>query len=365
MKRITLLFILCLIATGVSAQEKIVWINPLDAGAEVYGQGWKELNHSYCRLPEKAEGVVPNAVWKLGKNSAGLSLVFKSDSPAIYVRYQVKGGREMFHMPATGVSGVDLYATDSKGVRHFVSPKFAPSFKDTINYQYPKIVDPVSRKEGVMMTFRLSLPLYNAVDWLEIGIPEGKTLSFVPLPDRKPIVIYGSSITQGGVASRPSMAWPSIVASKLGREVVNLGFSGSGKGEKEVFDLIAEIDAEVLVIDCLPNMGLDLPIKDRILYGVRKYRETHDCPILLAEYSVCGQQGAIDIKREAETGTKNQILREVYKELRKEGVKKIYYITSDEWKAGMDGYAEGDHPNDFGMQNLAEGMSKKLKKILK
>ena len=365
MKKAIMLIVLGLVATGLSAQEKIVWTNPLAAGAEVHGQGWKELNHSYCRLPDKAEGIVPGSVWRLGKNCAGLSLVFNSDSPEIHVRYKVKERLAMFHMPSTGASGIDLYATDSKGERHFVAPKFAPSFKDTINFQFPKIVDPVSGKPGVMMTFRLSLPLYNSVDWLEIGIPEGRTLSFVPVPERKPIVIYGSSITQGGVASRPSMAWPSIVGSNLGCEVVNLGFSGSGKGEKEVFDLIAEIDAEILVIDCLPNMGLDLPIKERILYGVRKYRESHDCPILLAEYSVCGQQGAIDIAREEQTAAKNLILREVFNELRREGVKRVFYITADEWKAGMDGYAEGDHPNDFGMQNLGAGMTRKLKKIMK
>ena len=365
MKKLLLILALGLFATGLHAQEDFVWINPIEAGAEVHGQGWKELKNTYFRLPAKAEAVVPASVWRLGKNSAGLSLVFRCNSPEILVRYKVGERQAMFHMPATGASGVDLYATDSKGERHFVSPKFAPSFKDTINYRFPGIIDPVSRKEGVMMTFRLSLPLYNTVEWLEIGIPRGKELSFVPVSGQKSIVIYGSSITQGGVASRPSMAWPSIVASQLGREVVNLGFSGSGKGEKEVFDLISEIDAGVFVIDCLPNMSLDLPIKERILYGVHKIRESHDCPILLAEYSVCGQQGAIDVKRAEETEAKNLILREVYAQLKKEGVRNIHYIKASEWEAGMDGYAEGDHPNDFGMQGLAAGMVKKLKKLLK
>lgn len=317
------------------------------------------------RLPAKAEGVVSKSVARLGKNSAGLSLVFKSDAPEILVRYQVLERQAMFHMPATGVSGVDLYATDAKGERHFVAPKFAPSFKDTINYIFPDIIDPITRKSGVEMTYRLSLPLYNVVDWLEIGVPEGCRIEFVPVPDEKPIVIYGSSITQGGCCSRPSMAWPSIVGASLGREVVNLGFSGSGKGETEVFDLISEIDAAVFVIDCLPNMGLYLPIKERILYGVHKYRETHDCPILLAEYSVCGQEGAINVKSEDDTNAKNVILREVYDQLRKEGVKGIYYLTAEQWGAGMDGYVEGEHPNDLGMTKLAAGMTKKLKKILR
>jgi len=112
-------------------------------------------------------------------------------------------------------------------------------------------------------------------------------------------------------------------------------------------------------------MGLSLPIKDRILYGVHKIRETHDCPILLAEYSVCGQEGAINIESRDKTDEKNHILREVYTQLRQEGVKNIHYISAREWRAGMDGYVEGEHPNDFGMMNMAKGMSKKLNKILK
>lgn len=365
MKKLLAAFLALSVCGALEAADKIVWMNPVESGAEVYGHGWKEMRNTYRRLPAKAEPKVTKAVWRLGKNSAGLSLVFRTDSPKIFVRYRVKERQAMFHMPATGVSGVDLYATDSKGERHFVVPKFPPSFKDTIKYDFINIVDPVSQKEGETMTFRLSLPLYNTVDWLEIGLPEGRTMEFVPVPDRKPIVMYGSSILQGGCCSRPSMAWPSIVAANLDREVVNLGFSGSGKGENEVFDLLAEIDADLYVIDCLPNMSLDLPIKDRLLYGVRKIRESHAAPILLCEYSVCGQEGAISTVSENRANGANRIMREVYNILKKEGVKNLHYLTAEQWGAGMNGYVEGEHPNDFGMMNLAAGMTKKLRKILK
>lgn len=365
MKKILFLAYVLMAAMTASAQESIQWIDPLEAGAEVYGHGWKELRNTYHRLPDKAEGVVPGSVWRLSRNSAGLNLVFRSDAPTIWVRYQVTGGKSMFHMPSTGVSGVDMYAADARGGWHFVSPLFAPSMQDTIKYVFPRLQTPGTGETGVPTTYRLSLPLYNGVAWMQIGVPEGCQVDFVPVPDDKPIVIYGSSITQGGCCSRPSMAWPTIVSTDLRREVVNLGFSGSGKGEKEVFDLIAEIDAEVLVVDCLPNMDLTLPIKDRIVYGVRKYRETHDCPILLAEYSVCGQEGAVSAIYKEEADAKNAILREAYLQLRKEGVKRLYYLAADEWDGGMDGYVEGLHPNDFGMKNLAAGMTKKLRKILR
>lgn len=344
------------------AQDGIRWVNPVEAGAEVFGHGWPEMRNCYNRLPDKAQGVVPKSVWLLGRNSSGLSIVFRSDAPEIRVRYQVEGGRAMYHMPATGVSGVDLYMTDNRGRRHFVAPKTPASFKDTISYkfcnlEYPGAGDSNSR------TYRLSLPLYNTVSWLEIGIPEGHGLEFVPVGDAKPVVIYGSSITQGACVSRPSMCWPSIVSAELGVEVVNLGFSGSGKGEKEVFDLLSEIDASVFVVDCIPNMSLDEPVRERLLYGIRKLRESHDYPILLAEFSVCGQSGAMDSLRTEQTAAKNAILRDVYRQLKKEGMKGLYYLKASDWSATMDGYVEGLHPNDYGMKMLAEGMVRRLKRF--
>ena len=354
-----------ILAVSASAQETFKWIDPLKAGAEVHGQGWPELKGTYYRFPAKAKDVVTGSVWRLSRNSAGLSIVFRTDSPQIQVKYQVLERRAMYHMPSTGVSGVDLYAVDSNGNRHFVAPRTPASYQDTITYTFTNIIDPVSGEAGREMTYRLSLPLYNTVTFLEIGIPEDRHLDFVPCPEGKSVVIYGSSITQGGCCSRPSMAWPSIVSANLGREVVNLGFSGAGKGEPECFDLLAEIDAGIFFIDCLPNMLLSEPIKERLLYGIRKLRETHDCPILLAEYSVCGQEGAIDTQRRHQADAKNEILAQVYRELRKEGMKKLYYLSADEWGAGMDGYVDGDHPNDYGMMQLAEGAVAKLKHIIR
>lgn len=359
-------FLSTLLAVSASGQDIIKWVDPLKEGAEVYGHGWKDMRGTYNRLPAKAEGVVTPNVWRLGLNSAGLSLVFKSDAPEIRVRYQVKERQAMYHMAATGTSGIDLYVTDAEGIRHFISPIPPVSFKDTINYVYCDIFDPITLEKGkTTMSYRLNLPLYNTITWLEIGIPENAKLDFVPVGNERPIVIYGSSITQGACASRPSLSWTAILAAEIGREVVNLGFSGSGKGEKEVFDLLAEIDAEMFFIDCIPNMSMDEPIKERLLYGIRKLHETHGCPILLSEYSVCGQEGAIAEVSTDKANTKNALLREVYTQLLREGIKDLYYLSADEWGAGMDGYVEGEHPNDWGMRNLAAGATAKVREILR
>jgi GDSL-like Lipase/Acylhydrolase family len=96
--------------------------------------------------------------------------------------------------------------------------------------------------------------LYNSVQWMEIGIQEGTLFNPLPTRKEKPIVVYGTSIAQGGCASRPGMAWPAILGRKLDRPLINLGFSGNGRLEKEVIDLMIEIDAKLFVLDCLPNL---------------------------------------------------------------------------------------------------------------
>jgi hypothetical protein len=89
---------------------------------------------------------------------------------------------------------------------------------------------------------------------MKIGVPEDKNFSPLPLNKKKPIVVYGTSIAQGACASRPGMAWTAILGRRMNIPLINLGFSGNGKLEKEMLDLIAEIDAEVYILDCLQNM---------------------------------------------------------------------------------------------------------------
>src|SRR5690606_5312217 len=104
----------------------------------------------------------------------------------------------------------------------------------------------------------------------------------------KPVIVYGTSIAQGGCASRPGMAWTAILERKLGIPMINLGFSGNGQLEKELIDLIAEIDASVFVLDCLPNLGGFKPeeVNKRILASVNTLREKHPkTPIILTDHA--------------------------------------------------------------------------------
>lgn len=343
-----------------SAQTK--WVNPQTAiNNPIHGQYWQdELKGSYARLPERTKQKVNEAIWYLSRQSAGLSVVFRSDAPEIKVRYGVSGGFAMPHMPSTGVSGVDMYATDINGGHRWCRGIY--SFKDTVSYTYSGLTYD-TKDRGY--EYHLYLPLYNEVKWMEIGVPDSCNLSFEPSSAEQPLVVYGTSIAQGACASRPGMAWSNIIERELEHPVINLGFSGKGKMEPEVFDILAEIDAKLYLIDCMPNLPGEesTVVYQRTIDGVHRIRETRTAPILLIEHS--GYTNAMThIERETEFRLANQELRRAYDALVKEGVKDIYYLTHEEINLSMDGMVEGVHPSDLGMREHADAYIKKIKEIL-
>ncbi|NNE34313.1 MAG: hypothetical protein HKN13_03700, partial [Rhodothermales bacterium] len=131
--------------------------------------------------------------------------------------------------------------------------------------------------------YTLYLPLYNGVDSLEVGVEEGAALEPLDRRTEKPILFYGTSIMQGACASRPGMAITAILSRRLQMPIINLGFSGHGRMDPEIADLMAELDPAIFVIDCLPNMNASL-IGDNAMPLVRKLRQARpDIPVLLVE----------------------------------------------------------------------------------
>ena len=361
MKRtLSFLISLCCLLT-LAAQTK--WMNPLEQGENiVHGRWWNsELRDNYHRLPPRAEGKVRDAVWRLSRQSAGLSICFHTNAPSIKVRYRVKGGLNMFHMPTTGVSGVDLYATDADGRLRWCASKFNLSFKDTINYEFKDLTYFTGEDRGY--DFELFLPLYNEVTWMEIGVPQDRELRFLPVTDEKPIVVYGTSIAQGACASRTGMAWTNIVHRESAYPVINLGFSGNGQLEEEMFGFLSEIDAKLFVIDCLPNMATERTelIYDRLLRGIAILRQKSKAPILFLEHDYANgssSQQNIDWY----TGSAKEQQR-AYKTLQQQGVKDLYYLSHDELGFTQDSMVEGLHPNDLGMRQYADAYLRKIHEI--
>ncbi|MEG1564448.1 MAG: SGNH/GDSL hydrolase family protein [Bacteroides sp.] len=361
MKIINLFLLLAVIALPAQAGWK--WHNPQKAGYPVIqGQGWTDENAgSYRRLPLRAKEQVRPPLWDLSENSAGLSIHFYSTTPKVKVRYTVSGGHAMPHMPATGVSGLDLYVVDENGRWERAAGNF--SFGDTLVYDFGAINPQVHHSKGY--EYRLFLPLYNSVKWMEIGTSDEADFTFAPASKEKPIVVYGTSIAQGACASRPAMAWSNVLNRKMEHPLINLGFSGNGKLEKEMLSLLGELDARVYVLDCLPNIsGGRFPVYDLVMAAIHQLRTARpQTPILLVEHAGFPNMG-INVERKKETDEVNQASRQAYEALLAEGVKSLYYLSREEMSYPADGWVDVIHPSDWGMMAYATAYEKKLREIL-
>ena len=339
------LICLALFASAAGAAEQMVWHDCQQIGVE--GKGWTDTLSFYDRLPAKAQGKAPASVWGLSHCSAGLCVRFTTDAPLIQVRWTLLNGvAALPHMPATGVSGVDFYAKTKGGRWEFVGNGRPEAATNTARFTVPR-----------GQQYLLYLPLYTGVKSVQIGLPQGRKIAACAASShRRPIVIYGTSITQGGCASRPGMAWTSIVGRQLDTPVINLGFSGNGKMEPAMGDLLAELDPSVYVLDCIWNMSPE-EVKERVVPFVEKLRGLHPTtPILLAEDS--------SFRNECPTA-KGRLVRVAYQKLQAAGVKNLHFLASQGMLGNdSEGTVDGCHPTDLGMLRLADAFSEALRLIL-
>lgn len=365
-----LVFNLLLTVTSFSqALQPFTWRDPAASDFPVIeGQAWPaEVTAPYDRFPGRAEKALNPNVWNISHSSAGLYIKFKTNAPSIAVRYKVKGTLEMTHMPATGVSGVDLYAIDPNG-----QWKWAPStrvFGDTIEYRFSNTIVS-SEFPGRDYEYRLYLPLYNTVTWLAIGVPGNNSFQFMRLSPEKPIVVYGTSIAQGACASRPGMAWTALLQQKLDRPLINLGFSGSGKLEQSVIALMHEIDAKAYVLDCVPNLtaraGItNRELENRIWAAVKTLKENRpNVPVLLVDHSGGADNNVMDTAAQHDYETANGVLQRSFDNLKAAGITGIYLLSNKEIGLSVNSTVDGVHPNDVGMEQYASAYEKSIRSIL-
>ncbi len=325
----------------------------------LYGKAVEQTYRRYTRLPESLKGVTRDPVWNLGLNSAGLAIRFRSNSTTIAVRWKNSFGNSMNHMTPTGIRGLDLYARVGKGWR------FVNSARPNGSDNEATIISTMLPEER---EFILYLPLYDGVDSLSIGVDATAEISAPQLAEpvrEKPIVFYGTSILQGGCATRPGMAHTNILSRRLNREAINLGFSGNGQLDLEIAELMAEVDAGVFVLDFVPNVTVE-QMETKMIPFYRILRERHpDTPIVFVEdpnypHMLFSTSAAKSVAKLNETHER------IFRQLKKEGERNIYYVSSDHM-LGDDGEAtvDGIHFTDVGMMRYADLLYPVLRKVLK
>ncbi len=337
-----------------------LWYDVRALGIE--GQGWRDTKAPFDRLPARSEGVVREAVWGLSRHSAGLCVRFLTDSPEIKVRWTLTSGRlAMPHMTATGVSGLDLYVRGDDGRPHWLASGQPKEPGASQSATLAKGL-PAGRRE-----YLLYLPLYNGVTSVEVGVDDGHALAPGhprPPEEARPVVFYGTSITQGACASRPGMAHVAILGRRLDRPVINLGFSGNGKMEMELAELLAGIDASAYVLDCLPNMTA-AEVSERVVPFVQRLRQTRPkTPILLVEDRTYADAPWLKERRE-QNAARREALKAAHKQLREQGVSGLHYLEGanllgDDEEATVD----GSHPTDLGFVRMADAFEPVLKTAL-
>lgn len=344
--------------TDVPKTPPLAWHNPEEWGLE--GRTWLNLPRKrfYDRFPEEAHGKVPAPVWDLSRHSTGMATRFKTNATMIYVRYKLlSASLAMPHMPATGASGVDLYARDSEGKWRWVN--VTRPDKQELEVQIIQGM-PAEDREYLMY-----LPLFNGVDKLEIGVPKDRAFERLkPRDESTSLLFYGTSITHGACASRPGMCHPAILGRRFDRPVINLGFSGNGKMDKEVGDLLIKVNPAVFVIDCSPNMAADL-INERCIPLIEQIRAARpETPIVLVEDRRNTNSWTLPARYAHHTAN-HAALKASYEKLLTAGVKNLHYIEGDHLLGDdADGATDGSHPSDLGYFRQADVMEPIIRKAL-
>ena len=325
----------------------------------------------YDRLPSNVTERVNAGVRGMKNHSSGLQFRFSTDSGILHFRWKPINARlAMDHMPSTGVSGIDVYRQDADGKWRYVKTGRLRDAKTGGSLK-------ISWKPGDPCL--VNLPLYNGITSFSLGIEknaEVKALGPRKSGINKPVVFYGTSITHGGCASRPGLAFPSIVGRDLDVPIVNLGFSGSGRMEFEMSEHLAAIDASCYVLDCLWNMGNvkdskaksvedlkgvkpgpDALVRARYEPFIRNLRKLRpNVPIIMAEQCDVYCNGP---------SVKDVFIKKLYDKLIAEGWKNLVYLPkTDMYTGDLEGTVDGVHPNDLGMMSMSKAFGKAVREAL-
>mgnify|MGYP003301080179 CR=1 FL=1 len=331
-------------------EEGLKFYDSSDERFTLYGVFFE--NGLFRRLPESVAQSVSDGVYNLHIHTAGGRVKFVTNSPFVAIKAVMPDISKMSHFTLTASAGFDLYT----GKREEYVASFIPPYDVTGGYEGIVHFGDTKQRE-----ITLNFPLYSSVSALYIGLDEDSSLKKASgYKHKKPIVFYGSSITQGGCASRPGNSYESIVSRALCSDYINLGFSGSAKAEDEMAEYIASLDMSAFVYDYDYNAPSVAHLKNthgKMFSAIRK--KNPDLPILILSRP---KHRLTDEEKQ-----RLEIIRKTYDSAVSSGDKNTYFIDGQTLMkyARNDATVDGYHPNDLGFYSMARAMIPQLKQMIK
>ena len=343
-----------------TSDENTVFMDVRNAPFQIFGVlPADEQEPYYRRMPQTIADQVSPGVADLNHHTAGGHVRFRTDSPYVSLHAVQSAVCLMSHMTVCGIGGFDLYAKaddDDPELQEYYVGTFRPPFQ--LDKGFDAIVRLPDRR---MCTFTLNMPLYGGVNEMYVGLDKDSVLEAAPERRRKAVAYYGSSITQGGCASRPGNSYQAILSRALDCGQVNLGFSGNGKGETPVAEFIAGLELSAFVMDYDHNA----PTTEHLL-------ATHE-PFFRTIRKAQPQLPVIFVSRppmlnDQDAAERLDVITRTYQKALDEGDKHVYLINGGEFFdafAGDCATVDGVHPNDYGFVLMALGILPTLEKALK
>ena len=343
-----------------ASKEGFTWYTVDEKDFVLDGLYWYTPGKAFRRLPEDVH--ISEGVDYLAWHTAGVMLRFCSDAQEIRIDAKIKSSGDVCdHITRDCVAGFDTYVGSHTAKFYAKNTRFDP-FLDEYTVPIFKV------EEKKMREFTIHFPLFGHPEKVLIGLPEGtKILPPSPWRDPRPVVVYGTSIQQGGCASRPGMCHTNIMSRLLDRPFLNFGFSGSGRCEAEMAQILAEIeDPAMYVIDCDANTGPE-KLRERLPVFVDILREKHpETPILLVSQTLfaaemLGSQEYTGRRLAFTTIHRGELARR-----RQMGDNNIFFLdgTTLYGPDPSECTVDGAHATDLGFYNIAHRMAPEIEHIL-
>lgn len=315
----------------------------------------------FRRMPQDKADAVSPGVGQLCRHTAGGRVRFRTSSEYLVLRAILADCAWMGHMAFLGSCGFAVYV-EQDGVPVFYKSVIPAAVCDagTRNRMEGVISFPDRRPRDITVYF----PLYSGVEDLWFGLqadaPPGESSRY---RYEVPVLYYGSSITQGGCASRPGNSYQGFISRRLDCDYINLGFSGNGKAEIAMAEYLAGLDASVFVMDYDHNAPDAAYLEQTHERLYRIYRSKNpEVPIIMASRP--------DFAGDPHSAARRSVILRTCENAWKQGDQNVYFVDGEQLfqrndPAGSDCTVDGSHPNDLGFFRMAEKIGALVEQCLK